>query len=187
MFELDDVLAGALERLAPSLAGRSLDVGLPPLPVRVDPIFLDDAFTNVVENAVRHTPAGGSHPDQRPTDDDDLVTLTVEDGGDGVPDSDLAASVREVLPGTGRPTSVTARHGHRTGRRPGSGRGDGRCRRGPTQRPWRAGHRHRRCPPRRCRPSSLRRHRERDRPTGLVRSCSSSRTTTRRGRRSCAS
>ncbi len=89
VFELDDLLIGSLERLKPSLDGRPLDVSLPALHVRVDPIFLDAVFSNLIDNAVRHAPGGTPvRVSARPTADD-LVTLTVEDGGDGVPDSDL--------------------------------------------------------------------------------------------------
>ena len=86
VFELDDLLERSLERLAPRLAGRPVELRLAAPPVRVDPIFLDEAFTNVVDNAVKYT---SRETPLRITaidlPDEPYVRLTVEDGGPGVP------------------------------------------------------------------------------------------------------
>jgi two-component system, OmpR family, sensor histidine kinase KdpD len=84
-FELDDVLGQALERLRSRSGGRSLDIQLDATPVEVDPVFLDEAFTNLVENAVKHTPpATLVRITARPMADG-MIRLTVEDSGPGVP------------------------------------------------------------------------------------------------------
>lgn len=86
MFELDDLVERSLERLRPRLAGRTVDVQLDAPPVLVDPIFLDEAFTNVVENALKYTePGTGIRIVAHALPDEPLVRLTIEDGGAGVP------------------------------------------------------------------------------------------------------
>jgi two-component system sensor histidine kinase KdpD len=90
-FELDDLVHSTLERLGPRLDGWTIEDQAGQEVVDADPVFFDATLTNVVENALRHTPAGttirfsartregrdGVSPD---------VVLTVEDSGPGVPD-----------------------------------------------------------------------------------------------------
>jgi two-component system sensor histidine kinase KdpD len=86
VFELDDVAGVTLDRLRPRLGGRSLDVDLAAPLVRVDPVFLDDALTNVVENAIKYTPADARiRITARELRDEPFIRLTVEDSGEGVP------------------------------------------------------------------------------------------------------
>jgi two-component system sensor histidine kinase KdpD len=86
IFELDDLVGPTLERLRPRLAGHPLDIDLQAPPVNVDPIFLDEAVINALENAIKYTP-----PDTRirvqamALGDEPFVRLTVEDAGQGVP------------------------------------------------------------------------------------------------------
>jgi two-component system, OmpR family, sensor histidine kinase KdpD len=84
-FELDDVLGQALARFRSRSGDRSVDVHLDGPPVSVDPVLLDEAFTNVVDNVVKHTPSGTliRISAQRPADG--MIRLTVEDSGPGVP------------------------------------------------------------------------------------------------------
>jgi two-component system, OmpR family, sensor histidine kinase KdpD len=84
-FELDDLVGQSMERLRPRLAGRSIDLNLDAPPVRVDPIFLDEAFTNVLENSVKHTPPGTAMRICAGPLGDGRIRLTVEDAGPGVP------------------------------------------------------------------------------------------------------
>ncbi len=90
VFELDDLVGQTLERFGPRLAGRQVDVALEAPPVEADPVFLDSAVTNALENAIKYTPAGTrirltatALPDGR------MVRLTVEDAGPGVPPTAL--------------------------------------------------------------------------------------------------
>jgi two-component system sensor histidine kinase KdpD len=91
IFELDDLVGRTMERLRPRLGERSLTVDVDAPPVDVDPVFLDEAVINAVENAIKYTP-----PRSRirivaaPLSDEPCVRLTVEDDGPGVPDEALS-------------------------------------------------------------------------------------------------
>ncbi|HYO44140.1 MAG TPA: ATP-binding protein [Candidatus Limnocylindrales bacterium] len=90
LFDLDDLLARALESARSRLDGRRLEADLRSAPVEVDPVFVDEAVTNVLDNALKYTPSGSlirvSARDVAP----DRVCLTIEDDGPGVPDELLA-------------------------------------------------------------------------------------------------
>ena len=89
-FELEDLLGPSVERLRARLGDRPLEVAIEAPPVLVDPIFLDEAVTNVLENVIKYTPsdahvriaAGAAGPGR--------VRLTIEDGGSGVPTESLS-------------------------------------------------------------------------------------------------
>ena len=90
VFELDDIVGRTLDRLRSRLSGRPLELALAGPLVDVDPVFLDEAVTNALENAIKYTPLGtvirlSAHrePDSR------WVRLTIEDAGRGVPAKDL--------------------------------------------------------------------------------------------------
>jgi two-component system, OmpR family, sensor histidine kinase KdpD len=91
VFELDDIAGRTVERLRSRLGDRPLDVELTAPPVEVDPVFLDEALTNAIENAIKYTPAGtrirvaAEHKPGEPR-----VRLTVEDAGPGVPEQALS-------------------------------------------------------------------------------------------------
>ncbi len=57
---LEEIVGAVLDRMGDRLAGRPLDVRLPPdLPfVPFDPLLMEQVFINLLENAVRYTPAG---------------------------------------------------------------------------------------------------------------------------------
>jgi two-component system sensor histidine kinase KdpD len=89
-FDLDDLVGRTIERLRPRLGGRRLDVTLEAPPVHVDPVLLDDAVTNVIENAIKYTEATAAlRVVARALQDEAFVRLTVEDAGPGVPDDAL--------------------------------------------------------------------------------------------------
>ena len=87
--ELDDALGRALERARAALGERPVHVSLAAPAVAVDPVLLDEAFTNVLENVARHTPLGTEVRITAHEVDDRTVRLTVEDAGPGVPDAAL--------------------------------------------------------------------------------------------------
>ena len=78
-----------LARPAVRAAGLELSLDLPDsLPARGDPDQLAQVVGNLLQNAVRYTPAGGQvsiRAEQRPTD----VLVSVANSGEGIPAADL--------------------------------------------------------------------------------------------------
>ena len=106
VFELDDLVGQTLERLRQRLAGRPLDVDLGAQPVEVDPIFLDEAVTNALENAIKYTPAGTRiRLKATRLADEPLVRLTIEDAGPGVPTEHLSRLFDKFYRAPGAPRS----------------------------------------------------------------------------------
>ena len=84
--DLDDVVRPIVDRLADRLGDRTVELDLdgPGSPALVDPVFLDQVVTNLLENAAKYVPPGG-RVRVRATRHDDGLRLTVEDSGPGVP------------------------------------------------------------------------------------------------------
>ncbi len=86
VFELDDLVGRVLERLKQRLTGRPMQVQLESPLVEIDPIFLDEALTNVVENAIKYTsPSTPLRLVASEVPEEPYVRLRVEDAGGGVP------------------------------------------------------------------------------------------------------
>lgn len=91
VFELDDLVGQTVERLRPRLDDRPVGLELPDLTIEVDPIFVDSAVTNLLENAIKHTAPGTRlRIAARRLVDEPYVRLTVEDAGEGVPHDSIA-------------------------------------------------------------------------------------------------
>ena len=88
VFELDDLAGRTVDRLASRLAGHELRLDVGALPVAADPVFLDEALTNLLDNALKFAGAGSAIRVSSATVGD-RARLTVEDGGPGVPDDEL--------------------------------------------------------------------------------------------------
>jgi len=111
VFELDDLVSRSVDRLRPRLGNRQVDIVLTDQPVQVDPVFLDDAVTNVLENALKYTAPDAPVAIRAAAIDSGHVRLTIEDAGPGVPDDALprlfdkfyrvAGERRRSRPGTG--------------------------------------------------------------------------------------
>jgi two-component system sensor histidine kinase KdpD len=83
---LEEIVGGTLTRLDKALRGRSVSIRLPdPLPlIWVDAVLLQQVLTNLIENAIKYTPAGSPieiAADWRPA----TLSLTVADRGPGFP------------------------------------------------------------------------------------------------------
>jgi two-component system sensor histidine kinase KdpD len=104
VFELEDLVERILERLRPRLADRPLEVELTVSPIEVDPIFFEEAFTNVLENAIKYTVAGTMIRILARDLGDGYVRLSVEDAGAGVPPETLPRLFEKFyrVPGDGR-------------------------------------------------------------------------------------
>jgi two-component system sensor histidine kinase KdpD len=89
VWDIDDLLGQAMERATARLDGRTLEADLQPLSVRVDPAFLVASVTNVLDNALAYTPRGSRIRVAAARAGDEVVRLSVEDDGPGVPDDAL--------------------------------------------------------------------------------------------------
>jgi two-component system sensor histidine kinase KdpD len=90
IFDPDDLLATTIERLRPRFGTRLVEVSVDAPPVDVDPVFVDEAVTNVLENALKYTAPGTAiRCVARPLAGEPFVRLTIEDAGPGVPDDTL--------------------------------------------------------------------------------------------------
>ena len=89
-YELDDLVGQTVERLRVRLGDRPLEMGLDAGPVEVDPVFLDEAVTNALENAIKYTSPGTAIRIRAdPLAAEPYIRLTIEDAGPGVPDQAL--------------------------------------------------------------------------------------------------
>jgi two-component system sensor histidine kinase KdpD len=108
VFELDDLVGRTVDRFEARLASHAVDVDVPALPVLVDAVFLDEALTNLLDNAIKFTAPGSSIRVGAVPLDDDEARLSVEDDGAGVAD-DLQPRLFEKFfraprpPASGRP------------------------------------------------------------------------------------
>jgi two-component system sensor histidine kinase KdpD len=102
---LEELIGSALTRLEAELEGRAVSVSLPsdlPL-VSVDPVLLEQALVNLLENAAKHTPSGTAI-DVSAQHDGDLV-VAVADRGPGVPEGDEERVFDKFYRGTAVRTS----------------------------------------------------------------------------------
>ena len=90
--DMRDVAAAAAERLAPRLQGRTLHRSEPAdvAPAQLDPVLMEQALVNLLENALRHAPAP-ARVSLTVESDGEATRAVVEDDGPGVPRADRAA------------------------------------------------------------------------------------------------
>jgi two-component system sensor histidine kinase KdpD len=83
---LEEIVGSALHRLRAQVAGREIRVDLPPdvLLVPVDPVLIEQVFVNLLENALRYSPAGSPLEVTAAVHGDD-VAIAVADRGNGIP------------------------------------------------------------------------------------------------------
>jgi two-component system sensor histidine kinase KdpD len=108
-----DALAGAIERSRSATGERPVRFDLDPdlAPVMADPLMLDEAISNLLENVGRHTPPGTQAHVTARAGTAGRVILTVEDSGPGVSDADLDRIFERFY----REPSATHRSGRGTG------------------------------------------------------------------------
>jgi len=83
---VEEIIGTALTRMQKHLAGRPVKVSLPPgMPmVFVDAVLIEQVLINLLENAVRYTPAG-SDLDISVETGDNAMKIAVADHGPGIP------------------------------------------------------------------------------------------------------
>jgi two-component system, OmpR family, sensor histidine kinase KdpD len=88
---LDELIRPAVERASAAAGNRAIELDLPPdVPnVRADAALLDRVVANLLENAVKYARPDDAIRVRGFASTDATVSLTVEDGGPGVPDEAL--------------------------------------------------------------------------------------------------
>jgi two-component system sensor histidine kinase KdpD len=89
---LSELIESTIDRLRSRLVGHELAIEIPPelASVNIDPTFLDQVVSNLLENAVKYAPAAAPiRVRAAQSSDGSTVDLVVEDGGPGVPDEAL--------------------------------------------------------------------------------------------------
>lgn len=86
MLDLDEAVDRAIHQLGQRLGSRIVRLDVPAdLAVAGDPVLLDEALVNLLENAAAHTPDGTLVAVSARALGEAMVRLTVEDSGPGVP------------------------------------------------------------------------------------------------------
>jgi signal transduction histidine kinase/CheY-like chemotaxis protein len=91
-----DTVEGYRETLRNARLDLELDVPDEPLPVRGDPMRLSQSLANLLQNAVKFTPPGGSVRVRARHTLDDRIELSVRDSGQGI-EPDVLPHVFEVF------------------------------------------------------------------------------------------
>ena len=106
VFDLRELIERAVARFGPVLAPRPVGVEFAPdLPlVRVDAVLFDAIVANVLDNVADHTPPDAPVAVRAARGDPGRVRVTIEDGGHGVPASDLPFIFDKFrrIPGSGQ-------------------------------------------------------------------------------------
>jgi two-component system sensor histidine kinase KdpD len=88
--DLDEVLFRSRTQVAPRAGSRSIELDVPSgMTVLGDPVLLEEAVVNLLDNAVAHTPERTRVLASARRLDWADVRLTIEDSGGGVPPSNL--------------------------------------------------------------------------------------------------
>jgi two-component system sensor histidine kinase KdpD len=89
-YSLTALIQDVLDRLEPLFVGRRVEAHLPDnlLLVEIDYLQIDQVLTNLLENAVRHTPAGTPLDVSAHLKEHEIV-IRIADRGPGIPQADL--------------------------------------------------------------------------------------------------
>jgi two-component system sensor histidine kinase KdpD len=87
---IEDLVSSALQRLSTRLRDHRVELHVPTdlSPVRVDGALVLQVFTNLLENAVKYTPAGTVISIAAAVEDA-FVRVSIDDTGPGLPPGDL--------------------------------------------------------------------------------------------------
>lgn len=101
--EFDHIVKGVVADLLSVAHDRSIDLGfirVETVSVRAEPVALGVLARNLIDNALRHTPAGG-RVDVSLFAENEVVVLEVDDTGPGIPEADLDRIFEPFFRGSG--------------------------------------------------------------------------------------
>jgi PAS domain S-box-containing protein len=116
--DLGEVAASAVDEMRHEAERKhiALTLSASPVPCVADPGRISQLLTNLISNAVKFTPLGGSVRVKAETEGE-MAVLSVADTGSGIPEADLmsvferffrsGAAARQAIPGTGLGLTIT--------------------------------------------------------------------------------
>ncbi|MEO6891272.1 MAG: ATP-binding protein [Ktedonobacteraceae bacterium] len=89
-YPLDELIYSVLARMQPRLQARAVTTSLPDdlPPVEIDYLYMDQVVTNLIENAIRYTPAG-SPIEMGAEIKQGQMFVSIADRGPGIPPADM--------------------------------------------------------------------------------------------------
>ncbi len=92
LYPIDGILINTLDRghMRTLVAGRQIETHIPadPPPVELDPILIEQVLSNLIENAIRYTPAQSPIEISVQADNEQLI-VSIADRGPGIPQHEL--------------------------------------------------------------------------------------------------
>jgi len=102
--DADDLARGVVRAFEVEASSRGVTIQLETAgdlaPLSIDPVRVREVLGNLVSNALRHTPSGGSVT-VRISTGDDVVTIDVSDTGEGMSAEELARAFERFYKGAG--------------------------------------------------------------------------------------
>jgi two-component system sensor histidine kinase KdpD len=104
---VEEVVGSALSHLEEQLGSRPVSVELPEIWVPMDPVLMEQALINLLDNAIKFSPAG-SAIEVRGWAEGGQFLLSVADAGPGLPPGEEELIFEKLYRGTGRPVTPGA-------------------------------------------------------------------------------
>jgi two-component system sensor histidine kinase KdpD len=104
---IEEVVGSALSHLEEQLGSRPVSVELPEIWVAMDPVLMEQALINLLDNAIKFSPPG-SAIEVRGWVEGEQFRLSVADEGPGLPPGEEELIFEKLFRGTGRPVTPGA-------------------------------------------------------------------------------
>lgn len=104
---IEEVVGSAISHVEEQLGARPLTVELPEIWIPMDPVLMEQALINLLDNAIKFSPAG-SAIEVRGWVEDRQFLIAVSDQGPGLPPGEEELIFEKLYRGTGRPATPGA-------------------------------------------------------------------------------